>query len=921
MSFTLPPSVVDTTAVAPRTLKDLSPADHLFIERFTGRIITSIFEADWALDPLSETPEGRNGPRVRVYQTPLVENLHNHEGYGCFFSVNGFNTSKATGSQNMRTGEALSSINCFYIDIDWPKRATMPKTPENVKAFKNEVIQDFVRMAADGQPSPTAVVESKNGIHAYWLLKKPIFLNTLTREDGSPDTTRIERVLSVYRETQKAIIARFLGDDKASDPTRVLRIPGTFHWKDKEPFKIRLVWDEGGRDERTYLFKDIVEFFATGRAAEEAPHHRYFAAYADEASQVFYLSGDTQRASPAFKQRLVFRKARFYDPLPPEVLIAVNQAYPKTSRPSIQRLMSKVGIPEGERNTSLLIAASAMRESGMTQTDIEDYFADGYNALTLYEIKQTIASAFRSARPYEFGWNHPLIGPYVTTEEAARVKVAVRTLAKEFYASQKEAVSEDEELARQEQEKEREKEREREREKAKIQEAEQNVRAPLNKETQKEVYRVCEFDFARINPGIKYVEGRGFYQYQDGFFKPLEQEDVRSKLYEFMMLSGLLDFREASRVRSKLECFMSLESVRVTPTDVDKDHYLNVRNGLLDMRNMQLVPHTSQYFSTSQVPFRYDPEETATPLFNAFLNTITASRVDKQRFLQEMFGYCLTPSVGYQVAFLLIGTGANGKSTLIEVLQRLLGMDACSSLTLDQLVRPFMCAGLFGKKLNVVEEISNNYFESDQIKRLITGQEITADRKFKTALRFKPFAKFIFAVNRLPRVNDNSEALFRRFKVIEFPVVIPVNDRDPNMVAKLMTEASGILNWAIEGLRRLHIQGGFSHYEGEEEALDMFRSENSPITEFLVSKLVRADAGAPPISLEDVYRAYESFCRTRNYGLKSMTNFREELRHLSHSALRHVRLDSKEEYVFGLRFPTNTALASLTSRNPFSPTF
>ena len=118
---------------------------------------------------------------------------------------------------------------------------------------------------------------------------------------------------------------------------------------------------------------------------------------------------------------------------------------------------------------------------------------------------------------------------------------------------------------------------------------------------------------------------------------------------------------------------LSRHHVAVTQDVFDRDPYLlNVLNGTVDLRTGQLLPHRREDRITKIAGAAYDPEA-ACPRWLAFLDTIFCGRQDLIRFVQKAIGYALSGDTGEQCFFILYGTGANGKSTLLDVVQSLLG--------------------------------------------------------------------------------------------------------------------------------------------------------------------------------------------------------------------------------------------------------
>jgi len=182
----------------------------------------------------------------------------------------------------------------------------------------------------------------------------------------------------------------------------------------------------------------------------------------------------------------------------------------------------------------------------------------------------------------------------------------------------------------------------------------------------------------------------------------------------------------------------------------------------------------------------------------------------------EMFGYCLYKDYPFAKAFMLIGSGANGKSTLMKLLEKFLGEDNIATPSLQDLLRDkFAKVELFGKLANIHADLSSEKLENTGTFKMLTGGDtVYGQKKFKDPIKFKNHAKLIYSANELPRTDDRTDAFFRRWIVIDFPNQFTSNDEftNPDLPYSIIDEEemSGLLNWALDGLERILDQGGFS---------------------------------------------------------------------------------------------------------------
>jgi P4 family phage/plasmid primase-like protien len=716
-----------------------------------------------------------------VIHSEILDLERQREGYGIFFTINGFTGGK-------RDGEHLISVNALYCDIDYPDKVN--KTPDKIRVFKNELIMEL----AETDLIPTAMVETKNGLHVYWVFEQPIMLDQLNPEQR-------DKLFLQYRQVEERILTKFDGDPGAKDLSRVLRVPQTFHQKDEnDPYEVKLIHFN---IEMKYSFATLRERFL----AKDAP---------DAWAEVNVETGIT-----------------------PEVKKDIEKNYPKLERPSFKKLLDKQAeIPEGMRNKALLIAAYACKDAGWSIDQTYEYFGDDYHGLSLHEIRKTIRSAFE--HNYDFGYNNEVMQAVVPAEERQRLsEVTSEVLSK----------------------------------KGKIQ-------AEDNKNRQKEVFLTYELVVAQRYPNLKYKIHGDYYDYKDGVYVPMQADEIRSIFLRQMLEDGLTNYRKVSAVNDKLACFKSIEGRTFRHTDENPDrNLLNFANGLLNIETYEMLPHTPEYLSTSQIPIFYNKDAKA-PRWEKFLDEIMDGDHGQVKLLQQIAGYCLTMDTSFAKAFVLFGSGGNGKSLFTRLITKLVGSSAVGHLNLTDISRQFGLTGLVNRKINVIDEISGNYFESNVIKNIISGEPMMIDVKFRPEpLEFTPVAKVIFSVNELPKINDTTPGLYRRFILVPFNRTF-IGKADTDLERKLDAELPGILNWAVEGLRSLRHEGQFAETDVNKEVLKIFKMENSPLLEMLEHFYEPAngnDADLYTIPVMEMYTQYRNYCMESGYKPKSTANFLREL--------------------------------------------
>ena len=279
------------------------------------------------------------------------------------------------------------------------------------------------------------------------------------------------------------------------------------------------------------------------------------------------------------------------------------------------------------------------------------------------------------------------------------------------------------------------------------------------------------------------------------------------------------------------------------------------RNGMLQWKTGIFREFSKQDFVVNPLQVDYLPGARC-PRFNTFLDEIfegDQDKPDKIEMLKQFFGLVLTKDTSFQKAMLFIGSGSNGKSVLLNLLESLFGDNNISKLELSQLGNAFHVGALQNKYLNIATEINaRDRFSESLFKSIVAGETCFADRKFQDPYQFKPFARLIFASNSLPYSSDTTFAFYRRWLIMKFNRTFSPQHQDRALPEKLTRELSGIVNWALAGLRSLHEQNYFTEPASHIDTLKFFEFSNKKVYVF-VDEMIEEEPGAS-ILFAELYR-------------------------------------------------------------------
>ena len=368
-----------------------------------------------------------------------------------------------------------------------------------------------------------------------------------------------------------------------------------------------------------------------------------------------------------------------------------------------------------------------------------------------------------------------------------------------------------------------------------------------------------------------YYGGESFLIYENGVYNISGEKEAGRIIMDYMLpnyciMASIRDCRE------QWDILVSKDF-----DDFNRNPYLvNVRNGLLDIRNMSFKEHTPSYLSTVQLNVEYNPQVDC-PQFKKFLNEVLDCKLIP--LVQEIVGYLLTTNTASQKAFVFWGPARTGKSTLLWVVEYLLlGKKNVSNIPWQEIGDKFKTAELLGKLANVFSDLPSKSIDDTGIFKVVTGEDyLMAEKKNKNPFKFKPFARLVFSCNELPRnYVDRTEGFYRRLIIVPFNRQIEKSKIDKALKYKFQREKEGILNWALEGLKRLYENNfEFSENELTDGVKKEYKRENNNVISF-VEECCELD-GLFSCSRIEIYEAYKEFCVEAGLKALSQIKFNKEL--------------------------------------------
>jgi P4 family phage/plasmid primase-like protien len=315
-------------------------------------------------------------------------------------------------------------------------------------------------------------------------------------------------------------------------------------------------------------------------------------------------------------------------------------------------------------------------------------------------------------------------------------------------------------------------------------------------------------------------------------------------------------------------------------------NWIALQNGILDIdawlagEENVLRPHTPQWFSPVCLPYDFDPQ-VACPKWRAALEHNMEGDRERIQLLQEWAGYNLVYDTSEQKFMTLAGDGGNGKSVYCAGLTGILGEENVSHLALEAFGERFKLYDTYGKLANIAMEVGElDRVAEGTLKQFTAGDRIGFERKYKDTVNAAPTARVTLSCNTLPRYSDRTSGIWRRLLLVPFRVRIEEAQNVKGMCEprwwQEQGELSGMLLWALRGLKRLRRQNGFTRSETCQTALEEYRQDSNPAALFLAEHVTEDAEGQ--IVTGRVYQQYVTWCGENGFKNLASNKFGAEIK-------------------------------------------
>lgn len=408
-----------------------------------------------------------------------------------------------------------------------------------------------------------------------------------------------------------------------------------------------------------------------------------------------------------------------------------------------------------------------------------------------------------------------------------------------------------------------------------------------HKKIDKETEAMLAYDIATAISAAPFRRGEsGLFFFAGRSYEFVPEKEIKQ------IVVGVLYHMEVGKVY----CFGSVTGIiklimadpRIKPFNPTKS-IISFNNCMLRTTDMKVFPHTPELQTRIRLDYDYDLNSKC-PEWLKFIHNVI-SDADSVDILQEFLGLIFIDQSAIQIesVLLLYGTGGNGKSTALEIIERVVGKDFCSNYEFAQLCAhknsEYYLSDINGKLLNVASDMSDKDFSGGTFKALAARDPIQVRPINQEPYKATELPLMIASVNKIPHTSDSTDGHWRRMsKIVHFDRVIQERDYDQTLKSKLSREISGVFNWIIEGRTRILANNGkFTHSAAMNRLVSRARNDSNSVLSFL------DEMGYYPykeqgytyeeirILARDLMKEYQAYCRDYNNHPKSRAQFNNDL--------------------------------------------
>ncbi|MGX6990218.1 DNA primase family protein [Pseudolactococcus reticulitermitis] len=308
-----------------------------------------------------------------------------------------------------------------------------------------------------------------------------------------------------------------------------------------------------------------------------------------------------------------------------------------------------------------------------------------------------------------------------------------------------------------------------------------------------------------------------------------------------------------------------------------------LKNGIYDIHTGKYSPgFDPDLYARSCHPIEYDPDADC-PIFDGYLDVVVG---ENKATIYEWIGFLFYGIYNFQKILFLYGSGGTGKSTLIRIMQDMIGDEATSAVSLEALIKePHAMPVLFGKTANFDADAKPEFLKDGSLLKKLTGDDpIYANPKNEKQFWFRNFAKLTFSMNSMPAMTDHSGGLARRAMIIKMDVKVTAAMMKEFPLEVILQETPGIFNKAMQYFREALKRGTFTETDSMKAELQDWLEGNDTVAMFI--KEATETVLDSYTEAADLFSAYKSYSMSSNYKPLGRNKFYDRVVELGHEKVK-----------------------------------
>ena len=355
-------------------------------------------------------------------------------------------------------------------------------------------------------------------------------------------------------------------------------------------------------------------------------------------------------------------------------------------------------------------------------------------------------------------------------------------------------------------------------------------------------------------------DGEKLYFYNNCYWEKIENDKFILFLKDFSLKVGIFELEIDDEYLKK----MYKDILNYIPSyETKRQNLINLKNGTFNLDTLKLQPFNPDDYLFYQLDFNFEPNA-VNNTFMKYLETTIPDK-DTRQTLQEALGgiFIKNNTIKLEYSLFFNGSGSNGKSTLLDIIEVLLGDENISRVPLSRLKEEYYIMRLQHKLVNISPENNMTNFDKDIFKMTSSQEPLLGRDPREKPQEINDYGRFIYAVNELKLSDyENTYGFWRRFIIIPFEVEFDEHTKDPEMFNKILNDGlSGVFNWILEGAKRILSRDKKNIFISEKCNLEVkkLQRDTDPVIQFIYDEGYKKSK-TTLIKVSDLYNEFRNYC-------------------------------------------------------------